>query len=100
MTAQLQTKSMILGLLGGIVAGCAVTASVAAQICHAREAGERSKSDFATRAVIEDLDETLRRGDCKLAAAKTALFRKRWQEWIDSDAYPSTWFRDVVDLRN
>jgi hypothetical protein len=99
MNGQSPLKWLAVGLILGTVAGSAMTGLIAAVYCRMREAGERSKTVFATRAVIEDLDETLKRGDCKLAAAKTALFRKRWQEWIDNDAYPSGWFSEIVNLR-
>ena len=94
------TEGILLGLIIGAVISAIVASLVASQLCVMRAAGVRSKSIYATRAVIEDLDETLKRGECKLAAAKTALFRKHWQEWIDEDAYPSGWFREIINLHN
>jgi hypothetical protein len=86
--------SFVLGALSaGVVTGWIVAAG-----CHLREAGLRSKSVFPTRAVIEDLDATLERGDCKLASKKVTLFRTRWQEWIDQDSSPSEWFNEIVNL--
>lgn len=90
---------LVVAGLVGLGVGTVVTGLVSIALCQMREAGEYSKSAPATREVIVDLDETLARGDCKLAAKKASLFRKRWQEWMDERAYPASWFREITNLR-
>jgi|SRR5580704_4161055 hypothetical protein len=84
----------------GALAGSIVTGIVVEEVCRLHEASIRSKSVFATRAVIEDLDDTLKKGDCKLASKKVTIFKTRWQEWIDHDASPSAWFNEIVGMHN
>jgi hypothetical protein len=85
--------------VAGISLGVVATGLVSIAFCQMREAAEYSKTADATKAVIVDLDETLTKGDCKLAAKKASLFRKRWQEWMDERAYPTSWFREITNLR-
>jgi hypothetical protein len=89
---------LVIACLVGIGVGTVATGLVSVALCQMREAAEYSKTAHATKAVIVDLDETLTKGDCKLAAKKASLFRKRWQEWMDERAYPASWFQEITNL--
>ncbi len=102
-TRQIERREAFLWKLIVFVAGLGVgtvaTGLVSVALCQMREAAEYSRTVHATKAVIVDLDETLAKGDCKLAAKKASLFRKRWQEWMDERAYPVSWFQEITNLR-
>src|ERR1700693_1380314 len=90
--------TIVILFVAGLAVGTVGTGLVSVVLCQMREASEYSKTAYATKEVIADIDDTLAKGDCKLAAKKVSLFRKRWQEWMDERVYPSSWFRGIINV--
>jgi hypothetical protein len=64
-----------------------------------RVASERSETVHATREVIKDIESEVKGKRYGLAEKKLALFRTRWEEYVAGGPRPSSWFREIIDLR-
>jgi len=97
----METRSFLGGLLLGTIGAGIGTFMATSGFEVAGGAAVRSGYVFPMRDLINDLDKTLRGGDCELAARKVALLKTRWDALADGAGDPPEgFFEEIVKLRS